>query len=422
MNLLNYTLKYLYLTLLVVISIWAVIFYVRMIDEIMDSLDDGLENDKMLVIQKVAHDKATIARAGFYEHNYSIRPINKQWGLSTKDSYKDTMMYTLNEKDLEPFRVLTTAFKNDGSYYELKVVASTLEQDDLIRSLLYSLLGLYAAILISILVVNNVLLRKIWIPFYQLLARLKVFRLDKDVLIETTTTDVKEFKELNMTVAALVEQSVKAYGSQKQFIENAAHELQTPLAISLNRLELMAEDETLSNANLQSIGQVITTLQRLSRLNRSLLMISKIENKQYGEVELVVFNTLVNTLVNEYQDFAEAKKVQLSLVELEPFSVMMNRDLAAILISNLLKNAVTHNITGGIVILTISAAAITVTNTGKQEPLNQEQIFKRFQKDSQSKHSTGLGLAIVLAVTKLYNFELSYSYTGQHQFTITQQL
>jgi signal transduction histidine kinase len=418
MNLLNYTLKYLYLTLLVVISLWAVIFYFRMIDEIMDSLDDGLENDKMLVIQKVAHDSATISRAGFNEHNYSIRPLPKDAAQHIKDNYKDTMMYTLNEKDLEPFRVLTTAFKNDNSYYELKVVASTLEQDDLVRSLLYSLLGLYAAILISILIINNVLLRKIWIPFYQVLSRLKVFRLDQDVQIETTTTDIKEFRELNLTVTALVAQAVKTYGSQKQFIENAAHELQTPLAISLNRLELMAEDHTLSDSSMESIGKVIETLQRLARLNRALLIISKIENKQYGTVEELPINELLNTIRNEYQDFAEAKGITLLIEEHGRMKTVMNKDLAAILISNLLKNAINHNVPNGTVKMTISRHELVFANSGKLSPLNPLQIFERFSKDSNSKSSTGLGLAIVKSITSLYGFELSYAYDGRHHFKV----
>jgi len=415
MNLLNYTLKYLYFTLLAVISIWAVIFYVRMIAEIRDSLDDGLENDKMLVIQKVAHDPATISRAGFNEHNYAIRQIEKDLAKDRKDDYRDTMMYTLNERDLEPFRVLTTAFKNNNVYYELKVVASTLEQDDLVRSLFYSLLGLYAAILISILIINNVLLRKIWIPFYELLARLKVFRLDQHLNIATTTTNIKEFKELNLTVSALVDQSVKAYGNQKQFIENAAHELQTPLAISLNRLELLAEDQTLSETNIESIDKVITTLQRLARLNRSLVMISKIENHQYGAVETVVFNDLLRTIINEYQDLAEVRQVSLEFEDNGQFSAMINKDLAAILISNLLKNAINHNISEGTVKILVSQSGITFINTGRKEALDTQQIFERFRKGSSSKTSTGLGLSIVQSIISIYNFDLNYCFNDSHQ-------
>lgn len=418
MNLLNYTLKYLSIALLLVISIWAVLFYLNMIDEVQDSLDDGLENSKMLVIQRVEKDSGIIQRSGFSEHNYEIKEITEKTGLKFKDKYQDTLMYTLNEEDMEPFRMLTTVFNKDNKYYEMKVVSSTVEEDDLVRSLLYSLIWLYAAILISFFVINHLLLRKIWTPFYQLLSRLKAFRLDKDEGIETSSTEVKEFKELNVAVKSLVAQSVGTYGSQKQFIENAAHELQTPLAISLNRLELLAENEDLSDHHLEAIGQVIGTLQRLTRLNKTLLLLSKIENKQYGEVTLLSINTLMKTLIAEYEDFAELKSVQVYLEEEGLLEVAMNKDLAAILISNLLKNAITHNIAGGTVRVSIGSHGLMISNTGRAVALDPEKIFKRFKKDSTAQSSTGLGLAIAKAIIDLYGFDIQYSYTDQHHLKL----
>jgi hypothetical protein len=180
MNLLNYTLKYLSLALLFVISIWAVLFFFNITDEVKDSLDDGLENNKMLVIKKVEKDSLTIIRAGFSDHNYAIREVSEAQGLKFVDSYKDTLMYTLNENDFEPFRMLTSVFNHQGKYYELKVVSSTVEEDDLIEDILYSMIWLYALIISSILLINNLVLKKIWQPFYQLLNRLKSFRLDRD--------------------------------------------------------------------------------------------------------------------------------------------------------------------------------------------------------------------------------------------------
>lgn len=418
MNLLNYTLKYLSIALLLVISVWAVLFYFNMIDEVQDSLDDGLENNKMLVIQRVEKDSGIIQRSGFSEHNYEIKEVTEKSGLKFKDKYQDTLMYTLNEEDMEPFRMLTTVFNKDNKYYEMKVVSSTVEEDDLVRSLLYSLIWLYAAILISFFVINHLLLRRIWTPFYQLLKRLKAFRLDKDKEIETGRTEVKEFQELNVAVQSLVAQSVGTYGSQKQFIENAAHELQTPLAISLNRLELLAENEDLSDQHLEAIGQVIGTLQRLTRLNKSLLLLSKIENKQYGEVSLLSINTLTKTLISEYEDFAALKSVQVHLKEEGPLEAAMNKDLAAILISNLLKNAITHNIAGGTVNLSINSNGLVISNTGRSVALDPEQVFKRFKKDSQAQSSTGLGLAIVKAIIDLYGFDIQYSYTDQHHLKL----
>jgi len=410
MKLLNYTLGYLSIALLAIISVWAVVFYLNLIDEVRDSLDDGLENNKMVIIQKVQKDSTTLARAGFSAHSYAIRQIPERLGLQVKDRYTDTLMYTPSEEDLEPFRMLTTAFIHQGNYYELKVVASTIEEDDLLEGLLYSMIWLYVFILISVVVINNLLLRRIWTPFYRLLDKLKTFRLDRDQSIETTTTRVKEFKELNETVDRLVTQTVNTYHSQKQFIENAAHELQTPLAISLNKLELLAENEDLSDKHLEAIGQVIETLHRLSRLNKSLLLISKIENNQYGEMTKVSINEIVKTLISEYEDFAGIRKVHIHVQENAGLDAFMNKDLAAILLSNLLKNAIIHNIRGGDVQLTLNANSLVISNTGIDVPLKQQKMFRRFQKESNKKSSIGLGLAIAKAIADLYDMDLSYSY------------
>ena len=251
-------------------------------------------------------------------------------------------------------------------------------------------------------------------------SRLKAFRLDQDSQIETIKTEINEFKELNLAVNTLVAQSVSAYSSQKQFIENAAHELQTPLATSLNRLELMAEDHTLSQSTIESIDKVITTLHRLARLNRSLLMISKIENKQYGAVMEQDLNALVKTLINEYEDFAEARQVKLLFTEQGTFRAVMNKDLAEVLISNLLKNAINHNVLNGNVHILLDEKSILFSNTGKSVPLNDKKIFERFGKDSEAKNSTGLGLAIVKSITTLYDFELKYTHeNNNHHFRVS---
>lgn len=418
MKLLNYTLKYLALVLLVVISIWAALFYLNMIDEVLDGLDDGLENNKMLVINRVEKDSGVITRSGFTEHNYQIKEIPEQQGLKFKDEYRDTTMYTLNEEDFEPFRMLTTVFGHQGKYYEMKVVASTVEEDDLIRNLLYSLIWLYIAILVSILVINNFLLRKIWTPFHFLLDRLKGFRLDKDQDIETAKTNVREFKELNTAVRSLVDQSVRTYGSQKQFIEHAAHELQTPLAISLNRLELLAEMDGLSDDHLQSIGQVIGTLQRLTRLNKSLLLLSKIENRQYGDLAEVSLNEVLHSLIPEFQELASMKGIKIELLEESAMLVWMNKDLAAIMISNLLKNAILHNRRDGTLRVVLTGNMLLIENSGSAHALNPEKLFKRFHKEGTEKSSLGLGLAIVKAILDLYGFDIQYSYNGMHQMHI----
>lgn len=422
MKLLNRTLKFLAIFLPVIIAVWAGLFYYNMIDEIKDSLDDGLENYKLLIIQKAASDSSILEKTKFGESNYAIREIAGSEALGVRDHYTDTAMFMLNEGDFEAVRMLTTAFTMNGRYYELKVISSTVEEDDLIADLLHALLWLYAALLVSILLINNLVLRKAWKPFYQLLAKIRQFRLDKNPVITSTPSHVSEFRELDESILTLTRQAVTAYTNQKQFIENASHELQTPLAISINKLELLAESEKLDEHNLTVISQVIETLQRLTRLNKALLLLSKIENKQFSDTADLQLNTIVKTLIDDFRDMAEARNVSLHLHEAGVFTVHMNQDLAIILVSNLIKNAIVHNIRGGSAEISISNHSFAVTNTGQGGGLDQELLFERFRKKSPDQSSAGLGMAIVKAITDMHGLAIAYAYVNsRHCLTVAAQ-
>jgi signal transduction histidine kinase len=419
MKLLNHTLKYLSMALLFVIGLWALLFYLQMIDEVEDSLDDGLENTKMVVIQRMARDPGIASRSGFSEHSYYIQKISERSALDFHDYYQDTLMYTLNEKTLEPFRMLKTVFREKDEYYQLKVVASAVEQDDLLRNLLYSIVLLYIVILVSVFMINNLLLKKIWAPFYVLLKRLKGFRLEDQRPIELPTTNVTEFRELSTGVSELVTQSINSYSGQKQFIENAAHELHTPLAISLSRLEMLSEEEGLSDRHSELIGQVISDLKRMGRLNNSLLLLTRIESRQYVERENVAVGELIDKLVYDFSDFSELKHISVSVAKKEELVLLMSPDLAVVLFSNLIKNALVHNKDEGQLHIEITNGTVVVSNSAESGEMDSNKIFGRFEKGGAEKSGTGLGLTIAKSITELYGLNLSYHYDGMHHFKVS---
>jgi signal transduction histidine kinase len=419
MSLLNYTLKYLAFALLGIISVWAVVFYVNMLDEVYDSLDDGLDNFKMLIIEKASQDSTILLRNEFAEGNYEIREIPKDYAKKLRDVHKDTLMYMPFEDDLEPVRMLTTAFKKHDQYYELKIISSMVEEDDLIEDLFYALIWLYVALIVSILIVNNLLLRKVWKPFYGLVDQLKDFRLGINNPISAVDTEVKEFRILNDSVIALTQHTTDTFNSQKQFIENASHELQTPVAISINRLELLAERGALTEPDMEIVGRVIQTLERLTRLNKSLLLLSKIENRQFEQGELVSANTMFKDIVNELQDFADYKEVQINIEEKAQLNFSIPKDLAVILLSNLLRNAIIHNKEGGTVKIKIQQNHFSIANTGSASALDDKRIFRRFEKSSSDKNNTGLGLAIVKAITDICGATIVYKFDSKHTMTVS---
>lgn len=403
-----------------VIGIWAAFFYVSMLDEIYDSIDDGLENSKILIIQKERTDSTIIHKTNFMESNYAIHEITAAHAAHFHDVYMDSTLYMLNEEDYEPVRILKTAFRGqNGKYYQLDVVSSMVEEDDLIADLFYSILWLYVILLASILLINNILLKRIWKPFHQIVDHLKGFNLESAETFPDVQTRVSEFKILNDSVATLLNRVVATYDGQKQFIENASHELQTPLAISINKLELLAEQEGLSDNELKEITSVIESLERLTRLNKTLLLLTKIENRQFPELKTVNLNEVTDRVATELSDLAAYKSVKLLRNYESVFLHAMNPELAIIMISNLLKNAIVHNIEGGSVTVTVGTSSVTVANSGSTTPLDSSQVFKRFYKRSASKSSSGLGLAIVKSIADSYGLDIQYSFNGMHAFTIS---
>ena len=418
MKLLNHSTKYFALLLIVLISIWAVIFYFAMLDEVYDSLDDGLENQKELIIRAVKVDPDLLHDNEFGVNNYTIKRTEIDSHTKIKDSYRDTLMYMQNEDEYEPIRILESIFEQDGNHYKIKLITSMVEEDDQIENLFKYLVGLYLVLILSIVVLNNLVMKKVWKPFYTLIDRLKGFRIEKDDPIKQEPTDIVEFKLLNESVERLTEKSRDSYIAQKEFIENAAHELQTPLAIAINKLELLLEKNELSGVQTQEIGAVLDNLTRLTRLNKSLLLLSKIDNKQYLEEERLNVNTLVDSITNDFADFAEHRDMRINVNSSAAVSCIMNKDLAIIMISNFVKNAILHGETGKTVDICIEEHSVTIKNHGTNSALNSDNLFKRFKKSSADSRSTGLGLAISKAIADKYHLQLQYSFDGQHMFTL----
>ncbi len=420
MKLLNYTTTYFSIILLVLISVWAVIFYYAMFEEIYDSIDDGLDNRKMVLIARAQKDSTLLTKDLMDEYLYTIEPVDFKDYPSFKDTYKDTVMYMVNEEDYEPVRTLESIFKSGDRYYKIKLATSMVEEDDQIENLLFYTIILYAALVLSILLINNFFLRKAWKPFYNLMAQLRHYKLEAKQPIDYTPTQIEEFDFLNKSVKKLLEKTKASYENQKQFIENASHELQTPLSIAINNLEMLFDHDNLSEEQAHQLQGILENLERLTRLNRSLLLLSKIENEQFSESEKVAIEKLVRQVISNFSEMAAHKNLSIDFsVDQSPL-IDINPDLAYILFSNLLKNAILYGQPGGTIEMKLSTRFFKISNPSIQGPLNDELLFQRFQKFGGNDQSTGLGLSIALSIAEQYGFSLKYSYDeGKHIFTLS---
>lgn len=411
----NYTLKYLALALLVIIAVWAALFYAVILDELYDNTDDGLKDLKIQIIRKAYTDEATLQIKEFDFNQFKITPVNYSQ-YKEGNFFRNELFYMEYDDEMEPYRILETYFVDrNGNYQKLEIRTSTVEEDDFRLDLFFALIFLYIFLVVSIVLINNIVLKKVWKPFYITLDNLGKYEFGKLYKPKQSTTEILEFKLLDLKIDKMIERNETAFLQQKQFIENASHELQTPLAIAINKLDLLIEKESFPEDNLIDLSETKNGLIRLVNLNKSLLMLSRIENNQYTDKSEIEMNEVVKHVLEDFLDLLQFKNIDLDFSESTQFKTVINPDLAYILISNLIRNAVKYNSDGGKIIVTVDSYGVKIKNTSiGNEPLS-ELIFNRFYKAVNDNSSTGLGLSIVKSIAEnhaalniLYSFENNF--------------
>ena len=422
MKLFYRVLMHLLVGIVVILVGWAVVFYLGIMEEINDEVDDSLEDYTELIITRSLAGKELPAHDSGSNNQYYLREVEPSYALSRPAIfYRDSMVYISEKKETEPARILTTLFKDkEGTYFEVAVYTPTIEKKDLRQAIFQLLVGLFVSLLVAILLINIWVFRRSMRPFYRLVDWLDHSRLGKKNVPLENPTHTTEFRKLNEAVMRYATHSEEVFEQQKQFIGNASHELQTPLAICQNRLEMLMEDETLSELQMEEILKTYQTLEYVSKLNKSLLLLSKIDNSQFVETSEVCINEVLHRYVDDYCEVYDYRGIRLTVEEKGEFRIRMNETLAVVLVTNLLKNAFVHNIDKGEIRIVITSSGIRFGNTGNGEPLDGKRIFERFYQGKKKEGSTGLGLAIVDAVCRQYQLRVSYSAVdGMHCFEVS---
>ena len=418
MKLFYRVLIHLLLGIVVILLGWAVVFYMGIMEEINDEVDDSLEDYTELIIKRSLAGKELPSNDSGSNNQYFLKEVDRTYFLSHDAiSYRDSMVYIEEKGESEPARILTTLFKDrEERYFEISVYTPTIEKKDLREAIFYLLIGLFTTLLIAILLINIWVFHRIMKPFYRLLEWLDNFRLDKKNEPLDNPTNTTEFRKLNVAVNRFAVHSEEIFEQQKQFIGNASHEIQTPIAVCQNRLEMLMEDETLTEQQMGEIVKTYQTLEYVSKLNKSLLLLSKIDNSQFAETKEISLNEVLHRYSDDYREVYHYRGITLDIQEKATFRVQMNETLAVVLVTNLLKNAFVHNIDKGVIRIEITSASIRFGNTGISEPLDEKRIFERFYQGGKKKEgSTGLGLAIVHAICRQCRLQVRYRFLdGMH--------
>ena len=406
--------------LLPLMAVWGALFYFTMVDEIRDEADDSLEDYSAMIISRILSGEELPQGNDGSNNSFEVRAVDSNYAATHPHlRYHDENIYIPDKREQEPARVLTSIFSDaEGQFYELMVMTPTFEKNDLFEAVLAWIVVLYVALLFIVLVVTMIIFRRSLQPLYDLLHWLDAYRPGGRPESVPNKSDVEEFRRLNVALQQAVDRSEELFERQSQFIGNASHELQTPLAIIGNRVEWLLDSPSITEEEAGELFKIQKTLSRAVRLNKTLLLLTKIDNGQFPESVEVDIVTALEEGVESYGDVYAAREVNFTHNLPAELKVTMNESLATTLISNLVKNAYVHTPQGGDAHIEIVGRTLRVSNTGG-EPLDKEHIFERFYQAARKEGSTGLGLALVAAVCRYYNLRLEYFFAdGKHNFEV----
>ena len=422
MKLISHIIVRLSIVFSVVLACWAVFFYFTILDEINDEVDDSLEDYSEQLMMRFLAGEEMPSKNSNSNNQYYLNHVTHEYARSKPHiSYYDSMVYIPVKRETEPARILTTIYRDDNDeYYELVVFTPTIEKKDLKEAILYWVIFLYAGLLLVIILVSIWIYQRSNRPLHKLLVWMDEYKIGKTNTPLQNDTDITEYKKLNEGVTRNMERAQEVFEEQKQFIGNASHEMQTPLAVCRNRIESLMEDETLSEHQLEELAKTLHTLDYITKLNKTLLLLSKIENKQFSDAGDININTLVDKFIQDYREVYAYMHIREEVHENDTLTIRINETLASILVNNLIKNSYVHNIADGKVVIEISSNKLIVKNSGQDYPLNPKTIYERFYQGNKKEGSTGLGLSLVKSICESASLQLNYTFQDNlHGFEIS---
>lgn len=346
----------------------------------------------------------------------SIQPFK---GISFKSSYTDTLIFDITENENVGYRKLKSYYSFNGNEYQIILLKTTMQEDELLEGIFSAFTIISLFLMIAFFIVNWLVSKALWKPFYNTLSKLNTYDIKNHEQQQFLKTNTLEFQQLNTALTKMTDKIHIDYLQQKEFTENASHEMQTPLAVIKANLTQLMQSTILSESDMNNLQTIENTTKKMASLNKALILLSKIENNQFKENELISINKIINKVVNNFTDLIEVKNIKLNLNLKEDFQITINPTLAEILLSNLVQNAIRHNVNGGIINIDLMQNKLIISNSGEGLTINSNELFTRFKKNDASKDSLGLGLAIVKSICNIYQLNIDYSYSNQlHTFTL----
>jgi signal transduction histidine kinase len=380
------------------------IFYDQL-NQIMDEeAVEALQSKKEQVVEYI-QAKNELPEHDFFEDEIQFDSTSAMLA----ENISDLKIFVEAEDDSVPFKQLQFGVEVEENMYRCTIKKSLFESDDIIETILISLSIIAIVLIIVFIGINYLFSKMMWRPFFKIMKDLNEYDVDKHKVLKSLKSGTSEFDTMATTIESMTLKISSDFNALKSFTENASHELQTPLAAIKNKIELMLQSENLPPKEVQQIVEINRQVSRLAKINKALLLLSKIENKQYLGTNEMDFALVLDEKMGQYQDLIAMKGLACTS-SLKTAQVLIHPDLAEVLVSNLLMNAIKYCPEKGELKVTCDQSGLEISNSGVHSLSDPNQIFMRFYKENTNEDSTGLGLAIVKQIALVNGHDVQYSY------------
>lgn len=395
--------------------IGSVAFYFVLDYVLTRQLDRGLRVEQQEVLDFVKEHnqlpELLVTRHQWIEAIPAKEPVENPKPQTTK-------AYNKIEEEKEPIRQLAFTVNAAGKLYLVSVNQSKTETEDLLQLIIFVTICMIACMLLSNYFINRKLITRLWQPFYTTIDAIKDYQLSVKIPLQLSKQDIDELDLLNDSLNKMTARNYQDYLALRTFTENASHEMQTPLAVIRSKVESLLQHAEGKEVFIQQLLTIEDATLKLSKLHQSLLLLTKLENRQFELNENINLTQILSSKLAEREELIHARELTVTLTT-DEVSVNFHRHLAEIMINNLLNNVIRYTPMHSSVTIRLDENALSIKNYAADGPLNTEKIFQRFYKEEQSAESTGLGLAIVKEICTLAGFTIAYNYAyHEHEFTI----
>ena len=341
------------------------------------------------------------------------RLIYKQYlpAGNERTQFNDTTIWHHKTQKYRSFRTITFPVKVQDKDYLAVILLRTMGKKDMMFATIFTFICIFLLLMLYIILMRGFITAKIWKPMKRFIDELGQASIHSDIKYEFTKSSVDEISQLEKAFMQMMNRIHRDFRKSKEWSENVTHEMQTPLTIMRSKIDLLLEMHQEDSKTIELLHIMQININRISLFNRSLMLLTRINNQQYDNKILCEFNRYIREKGEEYNEFFELKNITYTLKEDALFIHEIDEALLCILLNNIFSNAMryTSKENGEIAVL-IEENKICITNSYIGD-IPEGDLFNRFNRSSSREDSTGLGLSIVKAIADLSELKVYARYT-----------